>query len=84
MRSIRFIALVGMAFVFAACGENSSSPTAPAVPTVRMDGGLGVGGSATGDGTGGTTTTTTSTPPTTNQTAQSDTTSRGGLGVGGS
>lgn len=81
MRRIRYIALAAVAFAIAACGDHSSSITAPeAVPTLRRDGGLGVGGSATGGGSGGTTTSTTST-----NSAQTDSTSRdGGLGVGGS
>jgi len=89
MRSvIRYIPLVAVAFVFAACGENSSSPTAPAsVSEIRRDegGGLGVGGSATGGSTGNTDPTTSSTQTIT---VQSDTTNTstegGGLGVGGS
>jgi len=80
-RMIRYIPLVAVAFTFAACGEQSSSPTA-AMPEIRRDGGgLGVGGSAT---PGGPTTTPTD-PTNTTTAAEADTTYRGGgLGVGGS
>jgi hypothetical protein len=81
-RIIRYIPLFAVAFAFAACGDTSSSPTAPATSVRRDGGGLGVGGSAT---PGGGTTDPTNPTGTSTTAAEADTTTRGGgLGVGGS
>ena len=85
-RWTRFIPMVAIGLVVAACGVDPVG-TDPMADTLapRMDSGYATGGSATGGAPGGGTTTTTSTSSTTEGTIiPPDSTSRGGYGTGGS
>ena len=85
-RWIRLISFTIGIFLLASCGQVTDTPLSPAGPS--MDGGLAIGGNAVGTGSGETGTSTTNTASTdgTEEAPEpevSDTTSRGGLAIGG-
>jgi hypothetical protein len=88
-RWTRLIPLLAVGLVLGACGQNGGgNPLAP--PQARHDGGLGMGGSRSGEGGGEEATSSSSTTSANGDgtllpTAPEDSTSRsGGLGMGGS
>src|SRR5215207_5891577 len=83
-RWTRFIPVVAVGFVVAACGVDPVG-TDPLVDTLtpRMDAGYGTGANATGDEPDGTTTTSSTSTTEETITIPTDSTSRGGYGTGG-